>query len=482
MNDRSHSAPPGSVISAIRQWAVLTPQHLALADGAATVDFRALGAAITDTAARYGAAGIEPGDRVGMALPDGAEAVISSLATLACGGVHVPLDHHLTTVERHDLIHATRIRWLVDHTGIHQLNAPRVAEPLTAGASAFLRFTSGTTGDAKGVLLSHATLLTRAQAAARALELMPGDRVLWLLPLAYHWAASVIAALVAGAGIVFGNRLRLRDTLAEARTHGTTIAYASPWHCQRFATCQIGDLKPLHTVICTTAALPQPLAGQLRQLHGIRLRQALGVIECGLPLISAGSGGLSSDGDECGEVGLPQPGFSCRLRHVASDGSGELLIAGPGLFDAYLDPWTPAQQLLVDGYFCTGDRALIHPDGRVRLLGRLKDLINVGGMKVFPQEIEATVASHPAVVASHVYAVPDQRLGETVGITVELQPHLASDAAARAQLGQELRQWCHARLAPLKQPTVWEFAAIARTPSGKTRRQAPPAGASPTDR
>lgn len=469
MTDRRPSAPSNSVVDVIHQWAVQTPRHLALADGAATFDFQALSTAIDVTAARHRAAGIQPGDRVGTALPDGAEAVISSLAALACGGVHVPLDHHLTAPEKRDLISATGIRWLVDETGIHDLETPRTADPLGAGASAFLRFTSGTTGDAKGVLLSHATLRRRADAAARALELEPGNRVLWLLPLAYHWAASVIAALVAGAGIVFGNRLRLRDTLAEAHTHGTTLAYASPWHCQRFATCAIGELKPVHTLICTTAALSQPIDEQLRQHHGIRLRQALGVIECGLPLISAGTDDPSG-GIETGEVGFPQPGFSCRLREPASDGSGELLISGPGLFDAYLDPWTPAHQVLDDGYFCTGDRAVILPDGRVRILGRLKDLINVGGMKVFPQEIEATVASHPAVVASHVYAVPDQRLGETVGITVELQPQLTSDADARDQLARELREWCRTHLAPLKQPTVWVFAPVARTRSGKTRR------------
>lgn len=479
MTIHGHAAPAHSVVDAIRQWAVQTPHHLALADGATTFDFQALCIAIDTTAERFYDAGIQPGDRVGTALPDGAEAVISSLAALACGGVHVPIDHHLTVTENRDLLSATGIRFLVDDKGIHDLASPRTADPLGAGVSAFLRFTSGTTGNAKGVLLSHATLLTRAEAAARTLELQPGNRVLWLLPLAYHWAASVIAALVAGAGIVFGNRLRLRDTLAEAHTHSTTLAYASPWHCQRFATCPIGELKPVHTLICTTAPLARPIADQLRLHHGIRLRQALGVIECGLPLISAGTDD-HSDGSEAGEVGFPQPGFSCRLRDVADDGSGELLISGPGLFDAYLHPWTPAQQVLVDGHFCTGDRAVILPDGRIRILGRLKDLINVGGMKVFPQEIEATVASHPAVVASHAYAVPDQRLGETVGITVELQAQFTADA--RDRFARELREWCRAHLAPLKQPTVWVFAPIARTASGKTRRHAEPSTAKPTDR
>ena len=451
------SQHPG-ILTALAHWAQHSPHQLALADGATVLDFRALDRAIHSRADDYRHAGVQPGDRIGNALADGATALISSLAAVACGGVHVPIDHHLTADERRQLINVTHIRWLVDEHGVHNLGTARAADPLGSDSSAFLRFTSGTTGTAKGVLLSHATLHARAVAASRALELQPGERVLWLLPLAYHWAASVIATLVAGAGVVFGNRLRLSDTLAEARTHRTTLAYASPWHCQRFASVAAGGLAPLTTIVCTTAALDPLIADKIRLTHTIRLRQALGIIECGLPLISPGQAG-----EALGAVGKPQPGFSCRVQMPDADGSGELLIRGPGLFDAYLDPWQPASGVLSDGYFASGDRARIDGDGQVRLLGRLKDLINVGGMKVFPLEIETVLASHPAVRASHAYALPDARLGETVGVTVML-------ADPEAQVADELREWCRARLAPLKQPTVWEFAALTLTPSGKLRR------------
>ncbi len=465
------SQPPG-ILAALTHWAQHSPLQLALADGETVLDFNALDLAIHSRADDFRHAGVQPGERIGSALADGAAALIGSLAAVACGGVHVPIDHHLTADERRQLINATHIRWLIDDHGVHDLGTARVADPLGSGNSAFLRFTSGTTGTAKGVLLTHATLHARAVAAGRALELHSGDRVLWLLPLAYHWAASVIATLVAGAGVVFGNRLRLNDTLAQARTHRTTLAYASPWHCQRFANVAVGGLAPLTTIVCTTAALDPQIADKIRLMHGLRLRQALGIIECGLPLISPGHAG-----EALGAVGKPQPGFSCRVRVPDADGSGsdsdsdsdsdsgELLIRGPGLFDAYLEPWQPASTVLSDGYFASGDRARIDDDGEVRLLGRLKDLINVGGMKVFPLEIETVLSSHPAVSASHAYALPDARLGETVGITVMLV-----DPTTEVQIASELREWCRARLAPLKQPTVWEFAALTMTPSGKLRR------------
>ena len=453
-----------TILTTLAHWAQHSPRQLALVDGATSYDFHSLLQAIDHRAQAFRQVGVQAGDRLGTALPDGAEALIASLAALACGGVHVPIDHHLTAVERAQLIAATQLRWLIDEHGVHDVGTSRGADPLGPGASAFLRFTSGTTGTAKGVLLSHATLRDRAAAAGRALELQPGDRVLWLLPLAYHWAASVIATLATGAGVVFGNRLRVSETLAIARSQGTTLAYASPWHCQRFAGLAAGGLAPLTTIVCTTAALDPLIAEKLRHTHGVRLRQALGVIECGLPLISDGQ-----PGEALGNVGRPQPGFSCVVHASAGEDSGELRIRGPGLFDAYLDPWQPASAVCYDGYFSTGDRARIAANGEIHLLGRLKDLINVGGMKVFPLEIETVLASHPAVLASHAYAVPDPRLGETVGVTVML-----ADPSTQAQAADELVTWCRARLAPLKQPTAWEFAPLTLTASGKLRRTTAP--------
>jgi acyl-coenzyme A synthetase/AMP-(fatty) acid ligase len=92
-------------------------------------------------------------------------------------------------------------------------------------------------------------------------------------------------------------------------------------------------------------------------------------------------------------------------------------------------------------------------------------------MKVFPLEIETVLASHPAVLASHAYAVPDPRLGETVGVTVMLAD---PSTQAQAQAADELVTWCRARLAPLKQPTAWEFAPLTLTASGKLRRTTTP--------
>jgi long-chain acyl-CoA synthetase len=143
-----------------------------------------------------------------------------------------------------------------------------------------------------------------------------------------------------------------------------------------------------------------------------------------------------------------------------------LAIGGPGLLDAYLEPWRRREDILWRGSFRTGDRACRAADGSVRLLGRIKDVINVGGVKVFPLEVESVLDSHPLVAASRVTAAADARLGEQVHAEVQLRPGCAAGEAVAA-----LHDWCAERLAPLKRPagfTVVERLAL--TASGKIRR------------
>ena len=434
------------------------PRALALADRDQRITYGELLADAQARAAALRAAGVLPGDRVALLAEDGADAVRALLATLLADAVHVPIDTQLTAVEREAALASTAAQWLVAGGQPPRRLRPAAPDPLHAlGGSAFLRHTSGTTGAARGVLLSQPALAARAAAAAAALGLAPGERMLWLLPLAYHVAASVLAALSAGAAVVFANRLRIADTLAEARAHGATLAYASPWHARRLA--QAADLAGLRQVVVTTAALDGETLAALRQR--VRVRQALGIIEVGLPLVSPGAP------DELpGDVGRPAPGFSATVVPGPGDApdEGELHLAGPGLFDAYADPWRPAAQVLTtDGRFATGDRARLAADGAVRLLGRLKDLINVGGSKVFPAEVEAVLTAHPQVAACRVRGAPDPRTGERVVAEV-----VAHDPAWDPR---ELDAWCAARLAPLKRPAeIHLLAHLPLTASGKVKR------------
>jgi long-chain acyl-CoA synthetase len=451
------------------------PDAPAVADGETRLTWAQLLGIVDAAAASLAAQGLAVGDRVALRAPDGAAALVAALAVLRAGGVHAPVDHTLAPPEVEQLVAEVRTPWRIDiarggATGsVHLVptGRERAADPLGEGVSAFVRLSSGTTGAAKGVLLSHATILARVDAANAGLRLGPEDRVLWLLPMAYHFAVSVLLYLQRGAAIVFGNSLRASTTAAIARTEQATFAYGSPYHARRLAELPAGDDLPrsLRCLVSTTTALDAGAAAAFQARHGIPVRQGLGIIEVGLPFVSPGGA------DETpGELGEPLPAYRVaildgegRERPVGEE--GELAVAGPGLLDAYLSPWRPRASILRDGFFRTGDLARRDAAGRIRLLGRLKDVINVGGVKVFPLEVEAVLNAHPLVAASRVRAAPDPRLGEQVRAEVELKPGADEQPAIEA-----LNAWCAQRLAPLKRPAVIVATALAQTASGKIRR------------
>ncbi len=456
------------------------PGDLAVADGAVRLDWAGLASAVAALGRRLVEQGLSEGDRVALCAPDGAAALVAALAVISVGGVHAPVDHTLAEPEVDSLVTSLRTPWLlriardagveavVSGARLTSTGQARAADPLGAGASAFLRLSSGTTGAAKGVLLGHATIAERVAAANRGLQLGPRDRVLWMLPMAYHFAVSILLYLRYGAALVFGNALRATTTAAIARDHAVTFAYGSPYHIRRLAELPAGHDLPasLQRVVSTTTALDAAAAADFRARHELGVRQGLGIIEVGLPFLSAGEAG-----ERPGELGVPLPDYRVAVLDPSGaplppGATGELAIAGPGLLDAYLEPWRPRAHILQDGFFRTGDLVSRDAAGAVRLLGRLKEVINVGGVKVFPLEVEAVLDAHPAVQGSLVRALPDARLGERIHADLELRA--GGDQAA---VLAELESWCAARLAPLKRPAGFAVVArLERTASGKVKR------------
>lgn len=401
------------------------------------------------------------------------------LAVLAAGGVHAPLDHRMpAALQQASARELGLSRWLrLDATQPGQLAlAPGpcafTGDPLLAQGrhAAFLRASSGTTGTAKGVLLSHEALAERIAIANAGLGLGPEDRVLWLLPMAWHVAVSLLLYIEVGASLVCGAALRAADSAAIARRHRCTMAYVSPWQVSRYAELETGALgAEMSQVVATTAALDAATADAFRARHpGLRLRQALGIIEVGLPLVSAGL-----PGEEPGAYPPPVAGVDCVVIDADSGAElapglpGELAIRAPGLCDAYLEPWRPQSALLdAAGRFRSGDAALRAADGGIRLLGRLKEVIAVAGTKVFPLVVEAALAAHPGVAACRVRGQADALRGELV--LAEVVPVPGQDPVA---LEASLASWCRTRLPPLAVPARYRVqAALPQTASGKVRR------------
>ncbi len=420
--------------------------------------------------------------RIGLACANGVDYIVLALAILKAGGCLVPLAEELTEREREEVVDRTGLQGLIlgkgeswrsgetqdfeNETGAGWIFLGKCELPNEAEFSkldpAFVRFSSGTTGRSKGVVLSHRKLLERIVAANEALRIGPEDRVLWMLPMAHHFAVSIVLYLYHGACTILQESHLAADVLEEAEKTRATVIYGSPFHHALLAADE-GDFawRDLRMAVSTAAPLPLSTAENFRARFRKPLIQGLGIIEIGLPILNvAGESPLS--------VGRALPGFALEIRDEygrrVSGEIGELWIKGPGMFDAYLSPWQAVEDVCVDGFFATGDLAEIDETGLVFLRGRKKSVLNVSGMKVFPEEIEAVLNTHGAVERSRVMGLEHAVFGMVPVAEVIL--HDGKTATKR-----ELIDQCRAALSAFKVPVRIQFVeSLPLTASGKIRR------------
>ena len=292
------------------------------------------------------------------------------------------------------------------------------------------------------------------------LRIGPQDRVLWLLPMAYHFAVSIVAYLTFGATIVLPANHFAAAVVAACRRHGATLIYASPTHWALLADYpEASPLPALRLAISTTSGLDRQVARRFHERCGLPLTEALGIIEIGLPCIN-----VDFAAEKCGSVGRVLPAYELRLEDVGLGGGlREVSFRGKGMLDAYYDPWQTRDEILADGWFRTGDIGELDADGCLFLRGRRTDVISVMGMKFFPQEVEAVLAAHPAVAEASVFAHRNRRDGEVPRACVVTKP-----GVDREGLEDKLRGWCAERLASYKVPEEIDLVdALRRTASGK---------------
>jgi long-chain acyl-CoA synthetase len=411
----------------------------------------------------------KPAARLGLSCPDSADYIAMALAILRAGGCFVPLAPELVEPERKNLIEEVALDSVVrvDKTGeVHIESLPtRPAEPswlweFEKLAPAFLRFSSGTTGDSKGIVLSHRSLWERITAANAGLGISPEDRILWVLPMSHHFAVSIMLYLWHGAAVILPESHLAGDILAAAERHRATVVYAAPFHFESLAGHGAEKRAPLRLAVSTTAGLPSETARRFAEIHGVFPAQALGIIECGLPCLN-----LPAPENLPQSVGRPQPAFEAELRGEPA----RLHLRGPGFLDAYLSPWKPRSEILdKTGWFATGDIASLDAEGRVVLLGRAEAVIGVGGMKFFPEEVEAVLNSHPAVIRSWVFGRPHPDFGMVPVAEVVLKTDVVPPTAV------ELLSLCRSQLSRHKIPSGLRFVdSIPLTPSGKIKRAGP---------
>ncbi len=451
------------------------PQKPALIEEATVVSYAELAQRINELAAKLPSLGITCGGRIGLAFPNGVSYVALTFALWRVNAVVVPIPTECTEDEIAELVAAMQLEGILSQQSrgesvvvatdcfFARLNPP--PHDNHGLNLALIRFTSGTTNARKGVALSHETVRDRVLSANKAFGIGPDDTVIWCLPMAHHFLITIVLYLSVGATVVLARHVLAKPFLEAVDRWKGTVLYAAPFHFAMLARDNSGgQISSVRLAVSTTCALSQDTAEDFFKRFGISLVQALGVIELGLVSLNAAAPRSRWD-----SVGRPAGDFQVRIINPGESGCGELAVAGPGIFDAYVAPWVPREQVLHEGWFFTGDIGRLDADGFLFLLSRKTAVINLAGRKVFPEEIEAVLNRHPSVRESRVYGKPHLHLGEVVEAELVLSsPDTSLDP---------IRQYCREQLAAYKIPMRFiVVAALQRTPvTGKIRRTAPEA-------
>ncbi|HTH62827.1 MAG TPA: AMP-binding protein [Paraburkholderia sp.] len=350
---------------------------------------------------------------------------------------------------------------------------------VSADDLAFLQYTGGTTGVAKGAMLTHRNLianLLQAKTWSAGQLAGTGETVLTPLPL-YHIYALTVNALVfmalGGRNILIANPRDLKRMLKtiqhETFTCMTAVntLYAALLDNDAF---RRRDFSSLKLAMAGGMATQKAVAERFRTLTGKPVVEGYGLTECS-PIVTMSPVDVDHQRDFDGTVGLPAPSTQVRLRR--DDGTwagigepGELCVKGPQVMKGYWNrPDETAKVFDADGWLATGDIAVMNERGFVRLIDRKKDMIIVSGFNVYPNEIEDVIAMHPGVRAVAAIGVPDPVQGERVKVfVVRRDPSLTE---------RDVIQFCRQQLTGYKMPRIVEFReALPQTNIGKILRRA----------
>ena len=419
-----------SILEMIRAWSEKAPEHEAVIfqSSAMTLErltYSELQQRVDERTQLF--TELPPQSRVGLIAPHGPGFLMEALAILAAGHCLVPIGENLSGNERNELAVRAGIHALRDISRPGYAAYPensidgRSDEDFRALEPAYLRFTSGSTGPRKGVLLGHPTILERTAAANVRLKISPSDRVLCLLPMVDHFVVSILLYLRYGATVL----LSAEDVASPefAGTGKATVLYGSPAQYRHFTQ----PLPHVRLAVSTTQGLSTALAKTFLSQTGKPLTQALGIIEAGLLTLNE-----TDAATDPLLAGRPMPDYQISI--VGEKGCpGEIHVSGPGLLDAYVSPWRIRSSLLLENKFPTGDFGRLEPDGCLRLVGRKPNRLLLGGQTVFYEEIEALINQHPAVQESMVYQEKEMLVAEVVALK-NLDDLQALTAAIRMQL------------------------------------------------
>ena len=450
----------------------------------------------------FASAGIRPGDRVAIALPNGIPVLICFLAA-SIAGTAAPLN----LAYRHDefvfYLGDTQAKLLIvpEEGGDVARTAagdaiPVLTASLTASLSggtlvlagapapsataadptpeqfALILHTSGSTGRPKRVPIPHRNLAVSAANIAAHYELTAQDVSLCVMPLfhVHGLVASVLATLYSGGRIIVPGKFNALSFWRTVRDFGATWYSAVPTIHQVLLT-RAGGQRPdgaqsLRFIRSCSAPLSAVHMGQMEEVFGVPVLEAYGMTEAAHQMAS---NPLPPHARKPGTVGRATGmdiGIMDTEGNIQPSGTaGEVVIRGASVVTGYENNPEANETSFVNGWFRTGDQGIIDEGGYLKLVGRLKEMINRAGEKISPLELDDFLATHPAVAEAVCFGVPHPSLGEEVAAAVTLKPDATATEA-------ELIAYCKERLADFKRPRKIHIVdVIPRTATGKIQRR-----------
>ena len=439
-------------------------------DGALTFD--QLDARAQTFAAVLATRGVKAGDRIALAIGNHWTFAVGLLAGWKLGATVAPLDALLTPGERADIVSDLAPALVVEGSdvaaAVSRSGAGRAPAEEGSAGPALVLYTSGSTGRPKGAVLSHAALALAIDSwAGPVMALTPGDVVLATLPLAHSFGlnGALLAPLLTGATVALVERFAPDAVVAAIRRQRVTVFPGVATMFRRLldsAALGDADLSSLRLAVSGAAPCPWELAAAWRARTGIRIVRGYGMTELFRPISYSATDTTESPD----AIGRAVPGVEIRIideggRPVPEGEAGELWIKSPSAMEGYVNAPAETREVLVEGWFRTGDVATVSAEGLVTIVGRVRERILRGGYSVFPSEVEAVLLTHPAVAEAAVVGTHHPELGEDVAAFVSLRPGVAAEP-------DELIAHCRQRLAAFKYPRrVTVLDALPRSPTGK---------------
>ena len=456
-------------------------------------------------------AGVKPADRVAIMLPNAPAFPVWYYATLRIGAIAVSISTRLAGDEIGFIIDDCQATGLVSNsdgvklaeslasslafqiTAEHavsdlpnaaELSCPNRKAPLSwyqadPQEPALILYTSGTTGFPKGATLSHQNVRTNVHTFNHLCNMRPHDVVLLAVPLFHCFGQNAIlnSVLNVGGTLVMQQKFDLNETRRLIAEHQINQLYGVPMMFQLLLDCcEASDLESVEYCFSAAATLPIQVSTAWQEKFDLPIHQGYGLTETS-PFASYNH----RDRFLPGSIGFPVDGVEMKIvdthtgRDCAPGELGEIVIRGPNVMLGYWNREAETRQAIRDGWFHSGDIGHVDEQGYFFIVDRVKDMISIGGLKVFPAEVERVLLEHPAVAQVAVVGTPDSILGEQV---VAFVVPTADLEISTPELAVQLDSYAKNHLGTYKIPRrFFVVDGLPRNPSGKIlktelRRQA----------